>query len=265
MTSGIAGFFDDSHNNTSREKMFFNRLYLDLKLAAAHSGYALSVFTPEVDRDGFDVLLDDGDCNRRFQLKTKLKTATTVSWKIHKRILRPSIQNAVSLGFSLSPGGVGLEGGFITIEIDNEHDECPVIYRYTDIFIISAFADGLIRDPQNPYRRKQAQDLLAKLKQLGSGKDEISIPINLLLQVKNPHCVLAIAGMHSTGWPYCWFGGYINALNGGFRTDVEAKVESDVERGVVAHAQVATEELFKLLNESLERYQSDLPSIQEAD
>jgi hypothetical protein len=124
--SRLPEFFDDSHNNTSREKMFFNRLYFDLKLAAAHSNYALSIFAPEVDRDGFDVSLDDGDLDRRFQLKTVLKTAGTNSWKIHKRLLRPSLEYAQSLGFPQSPGGIGLQGCFILIEIDNENDECPV-------------------------------------------------------------------------------------------------------------------------------------------
>jgi hypothetical protein len=34
-------------------------------LEAARAGYHLSVFEPEVDRDAFDVFLDDGDNERR--------------------------------------------------------------------------------------------------------------------------------------------------------------------------------------------------------
>lgn len=264
MKSRLAEFFADRHNNTSREKMFFNRLYFDLKLAGAHSNYALSVFTPEVDRDGFDVSLDDGDLDRRFQLKTVLKTAGTASWNIHKRLLRPSLEYARSLSFPQSQAGVGLGGGVILIEVDNENDECPVTYRYTDVFIISAFADGLIRDPQNSYRRTQAKELLAKLIVLEAGKDDVAVPINLLVRVKNPHCLLAIAGMHSIARSYQWFGGYINALSLGFRTDNDAKVESGVDRYAVAHAQSAVEGLIELLNEKLESYRSDQPPIQEA-
>jgi hypothetical protein len=264
MKSRLAEYFDDRHNNTSREKMFFNRLYFDLKLAAAHRNYDLSVFAPEVDRDGFDVLLDDGDIDRRFQLKTVLKTAGTASWNIHKRLLRPSLQYAQVLGFSQSPDGIGLEGGFILIEIDNESEECPVTYRYTDVFVITAFAEGLIRDPQNRYRRTQARELLAKLGTRNTSKDDIAVPINLLVKVKNPHCLLAIAGMHSTERAYQWFGGYINALREGFRTDESAKVESDVEKLAVAHAQNAADELLGLLNEKFDMYGSDQPRIQDA-
>jgi hypothetical protein len=262
--SRLPEFFDDSHNNTSREKMFFSRLYFDLKLAAAHSNYALSIFAPEVDRDGFDVSLDDGDLDRRFQLKTVLKTAGTNSWKIHKRLLRPSLEYAQSLGFPQSPGGIGLQGGFILIEIDSENDECPVTYRYTDVFIISAFADGLIRDPQNTYRRTQARNLLAKLGGLSAGKDDIAVPVNLLVRMKDPHCLLAIAGMHSMARSYHWFGGYLNALRGGFRTDEDAKVMSNVDRAIVAHAQNAAEQLLELLSEKFELYGSDQPRIQHA-
>ncbi|MCU1276329.1 MAG: hypothetical protein JWO48_3760 [Bryobacterales bacterium] len=262
--SRLAEFFGDSHNNTSREKMFFNRLYFDLKLAAAHSNCALSIFAPEVDRNGFDVSLDDGDLDRRFQLKTVLKTAGTKSWDIHKRLFRPSLEYAQWLGFAQSPAGIGLEGGFILIEIDNENDECPVTYRYTDIFIISAFADGLILDPQNAYRRTQARNLLAKLGTLEKGKDDVPVPVNLLVRVKDPHCLLAIAGMHSVERSYQWFGGYLNALRGGFRTDENAKLESDVDRAIVAHAQVAAEQLLELLNEKFELYGSDQPRIRHA-
>ncbi|MGY3618114.1 hypothetical protein [Bradyrhizobium sp. USDA 10063] len=105
--SRLAEFFSDRHNNTSREKMFFNRLHFDLKLSAAHSNYALSIFAPEVDRDGFDVSLDDGDLDRRFQLNTVLKIAGTSSWDIHKRLLRPSLAYAQLLGFPQSQAGIG--------------------------------------------------------------------------------------------------------------------------------------------------------------
>jgi hypothetical protein len=86
----LAEFFADRHNNVSREKMFFNRLYFDLKLAAAHSNCALSIFAPEVGRDGFDVSLDDGDLDRRFQL-------ARMGTKGENRRYRIDYESAISL------------------------------------------------------------------------------------------------------------------------------------------------------------------------
>jgi hypothetical protein len=58
-------FLEAKVNSVSRERIFHNKLFFDLKLAAARAGYHLSVFEPEVDRDAFDVFLDDGDNERR--------------------------------------------------------------------------------------------------------------------------------------------------------------------------------------------------------
>ena len=54
-------FLNAPINSKTRERIFFNRLYFDIKLAAARRGYSLTVFEPEVDREGFDVVLDDAD------------------------------------------------------------------------------------------------------------------------------------------------------------------------------------------------------------
>jgi hypothetical protein len=257
-------FFADKHNNTTREKMFFNRLYFDLKLAAAHRNYALSVFSPEVDRDGYDVSLDDGDLDRRFQLKTVLRTSTTASWDIHKRILRPSSKSAEVLRFSQSQGGVGLEGGVILIRIDNTDAGCPVSYLFTDVFIIAAFAEGLIQDPGNSYRRTQAREALNKINTLGSGKDTVPIPINLFVEAKNPGCLLAMSGLHSTEG-YQWHGTFLGALDKNFRTDETSKIAATVPRETEAFAQEAAELLLKLTKDGpLAMFLSDKPRVQTA-
>jgi hypothetical protein len=73
----LRNFFNAPANTVTRERMFFHRLYADLTLAAARAGYPLSIFEPEVDRDKFDVLLDDADNQRRIQLKTFTTSAGT--------------------------------------------------------------------------------------------------------------------------------------------------------------------------------------------
>lgn len=259
----LTKFFEDKHNNTTREKMFFNRLYFDLKLAAAHRNYALAVFSPEVDRDGYDVSLDDGDLDRRFQLKTVLKTSATASWDIRKRVLRPSMECAEILGFSLSQKGVGLQGGVILIRIDNRSSECPVTYLFTDVFIISAFAEGLIHDPKDGYRRTQARKVLSKLHTLEKGKDVVPIPINLFVEVKNPGCLLAIAGFYSAEQSYQWYDAFLLALQKNFRTDDAAKIEAETGREAEAIAQEAAKLLLMLIGDGrFEMFLSDKLRVQ---
>ncbi len=55
---------------TTRERIFFNRLSFDLMIAAARVGYHLHIYEPNVDRDGFDIIVEDEDSTR--QLQTRL-------------------------------------------------------------------------------------------------------------------------------------------------------------------------------------------------
>lgn len=66
----LQAFLKAKVNSVSRERIFHNKLFFDLKLAAARARYHLSIFEPEVDRDAFDIFLDDGDNERRIQVKT---------------------------------------------------------------------------------------------------------------------------------------------------------------------------------------------------
>ena len=96
MTDTLRTFLNDPRNTASRERMFFNRLYFDLKLAAAARGYPLSIFEPEVDREGYDVVIDDADMQRRFQLKIFTHSFQTSVWSL--RFSRRIIAAARSLG-----------------------------------------------------------------------------------------------------------------------------------------------------------------------
>jgi len=59
----------------SREALFNHKLLYDLKLVAARAGYHLSVYFPDVDHEGFDIILDDGDNLKKIQLKTVVKNS----------------------------------------------------------------------------------------------------------------------------------------------------------------------------------------------
>src|SRR5579862_2551527 len=96
-------FLNASSNTRTRERIFFHRLYYDLKIAAAARGYHLGLFEPDVDRDGFDIVLDDRDQARQFQLKSATKSSKTNGWNTTLRFLRPlSMLDIERMGFELS-------------------------------------------------------------------------------------------------------------------------------------------------------------------
>jgi hypothetical protein len=213
----ISKFFKHPDNSGIREKIFFHRLYYELTLAAAHRGAFLQVFTPEVDREGFDIVLDDGEVSRRFQLKSFVKSARTASWKIQRRLLRPERRDAEALGFEFSPTGTGLGGGVILIKIDDSDDSCPVSYFYTDVFVLTALADEMIVS-KRPARARQARNLISELRQ-GRGREPVPVPAGVFFKIRSASCLLAAAGFHSTEETYLWGHKLLSALRQGFRMD----------------------------------------------
>jgi len=81
-------FLNASVNTKTRERIFFNKFYFDVKLAAGRRGYPLTMFEPEVDRGGFDVVLDDADTTRHLQLKSATRSSGTNQWVTTPRFLR---------------------------------------------------------------------------------------------------------------------------------------------------------------------------------
>jgi hypothetical protein len=205
-------------------------------------------FLPEFDRVGFDILLDDGYMGRRFQLKSYARSAGTAAWDIHKRLLRPTMGDAQTLGFELSPEGVGLGGGVILISIDDTIDACPVTYSYTDVFVVIALAEGLINST-NSYRCTQAAELLHKLSR-GTGRERVSVPLGVFVQMRSPSALLAIGGFHSCEDSYAWWGNLLAALRGGFRAQNTPFSAELVDRTTTAHAAHSAESLISLIDDS---------------
>lgn len=201
----LTKFLNEPLNYVTREKLFFNRLYFDLKLAAVRANYPLAIFEPEVDRDKFDVLLDDGDAERRVQLKTVLQSSSTTTWYSTKRFLRPDMVYGESLG--IPPAHCGVGGGFILIEVNDTDEDAPVSYSYFDIWLAMALDMGLLvvppastgrRGPGKPpkQRRQFAREFLAQLHD-GDARDDIAVPRQLFFKVKAADGLLALMGMHS--------------------------------------------------------------------
>jgi hypothetical protein len=162
-----------------------------MQIAAAHREYFLEVYTGETDQDGFDIIFDDRDVLRKFQVKTVISDSTTSCWGVHKTILRPLPEHAEKLEFEPSPEGSGTEGGVILMEVNCDNPDLKVDYYYTDVFILRAFDLNVIKVP------KSFKSFYHKL-QRGKSHDKIKVRKNILLNAKSPAHLLALAGLHST-------------------------------------------------------------------
>jgi len=245
-------FLNDSRNSQTRERMFFNRLYFDLKLAAAIRGYALSIFEPEVDREGYDIVVDDHDTERRFQLKTFTSSSGTSEWAVTKRFLLPPIPDNTVLGFETSPEGVGLGGGIIVTKIDDSGLDCSVSYLYTDLYLINALQSGLVQSKQSVRRTRilkwcrEFYTALHKTKHHG----KVKLRKSLFVEVKSADALLAIAGFHcaigarSPGC-YRWWDHYLDALKLHFQIGSDGYPIEEKEAAAQAH--VAAQMLLSVI------------------
>ena len=75
--SEIEQWLIEPRNSHAKESLLNNRLFYDVKLAAARRGYYLNTYFDDVDKDGFDVIFDDQDTLIKTQLKTVASTAPT--------------------------------------------------------------------------------------------------------------------------------------------------------------------------------------------
>lgn len=257
MTMSIADFCRAPSNSVTRERIFFHKLYFDLKLAAARRGYALNLFEPEVDRDAYDVMLDDGDTQRRVQLKTVLKSAKTAIWKSTKRFMRLEPVYGDKLG--MAPLDCGIGGGFVMIEIDDTDDDGRVSYRYTDYYVIQAMADHIIHE-KNSRRGYKAFGQPAKdradfaadfMREIHSGnaRDPIHLLPKHFIRAAGTDQLLTLLGLHSIGSIHLPCDRVMMALSKGFSVDFLGKPLSHVSLEAQGIAELAGNELLALSTE----------------
>lgn len=195
-----------------REAMLMHKLIFDCRLALAKLDSRLQVLTGEVDHNGFDVVFDDGDMWKRFQVKAVF--GSTASWDIHKRLLRPMSDIADYFGYEASPEGIGLGGGIILQELGvTKAGDLTVKYLYTDLDILRAFNLGAIKRKHG----KSHKAVTALFDQLRRGYGTISIPRGGFLEAKGPDELLALAGFNTCGGrPWVAWVRLVSALHGGF-------------------------------------------------
>jgi hypothetical protein len=153
-----------------------------------------------VDREGFDVVLDDGDRQRRIQLK--VVDGGTTSWNVPKRLLRPGYPLGVALGFRDDIEGEGVDGALVVTQYDPDAPELSVRYLMADAHTIKVLAEGWMPKARQLKGReagsqKTAGDFLDRLG-TGVGSELIGVPKGLLVEAKGPSELLALLGMHST-------------------------------------------------------------------
>lgn len=188
-------FFNAPSNSHAREAILMDRLCYDLKLAAARRGYYLNTYFDDVDKDGFDLILDDQDYIKKIQVKSLITSAATKTWGIHKRIVRPSIHLLDKLGIEPSPVGAGSEGGVVLIRFDPNKEDMGFEYFYTDAFVLLAFDVGILK--RNHKSKQDAIDECLKLQFHGVGSERLSVPKAAFLRAKGPTELLALIGLHS--------------------------------------------------------------------
>lgn len=200
--SSLISYLTAPANTTSREVLLAHRTIYELKLAAARRGYDLRTFVPDVDRDGYDVVLDDGDTSVRIQLKATFNDAAAPP-EIHKGLIRPTMYACDELGFESSPTGVGMGGGVLQQIVHVDGDDLQLSYRYTDVRILLAFHWELRSGP-----RRDARDNVIRSLKEGSGSSRVTLQPSLMVTPKNSDCLLALMGLHSNAESH-WHGSFL--------------------------------------------------------
>lgn len=190
----LADFLGDPVNSTSRERLLAHRLIYELKLASARAGVDLRVYEPDVDRDGFDLVLESEDALRKVQTKVVQRDATTNSWCIHKGFLRPDPWFSEHHGLQPTIEGAGMNGAILVMDLAYPDDELQVTYRYFDMLILTARELGLT--PTGAANEKKILPFLGELS-ADPLRGRISVPSWMFVSVKDTDSLLGLLGMYS--------------------------------------------------------------------
>ena len=207
MAMTLREYLAQDDNTHAREELLNHRLEYDLKLAAAcrgannpgepeARGYHLLSYYSDVDHDGFDLILDDRDLLRKYQVKSRVLPGGKPGWPVLKSVLRPLPWVSEALGFE--PGGPaaeGTQGGVILIDVTTPTDDTlEVAYHFTDVFVVQAIALGALPG-KAANTVGAAKNLLAELAE-GPSHDKVGVAAGLFVRAQTPGHLLALAGFH---------------------------------------------------------------------
>jgi len=181
-----------------------HRIAYELKLGSALSGWDLRAYRPDVDRDGFDMMLEQRSIVRMLQLKSVMHGAGTRRWCVRAHLLHPSRNRSERLGFPLPKVGLGdgLDGCVLLADIEPENDRITLGYRFFDLAVAAAHACG-----QTRLSGKLSDRSFEFLKDLRrrAGQGSVTVPAELFLKVPTAEGVLALLGMrtrYSGSWAH---------------------------------------------------------------
>lgn len=202
-------------------------------------------------------MLDDGDTQRRVQLKTVLKSAKTATWKSTKRFMRLEPVYGEKLG--LAPLDCGVGGGFVLIEIDDSDDEGRVSYLYTDYYVIQAMADHIIHEKlsRRGYKAfgqpaKDRADFAADFMREvhgSSARDPIQLLPKHFIRAGGTDQLLTLLGLHAVGDIHVPCDHVMMAVIKGFAVDLGGQPLTQVTPEARSIAELAGEELLALASE----------------
>lgn len=216
MNIDVKSFLNNARHTVIREKLVNYHLFYEFKLAGARNDNEILFSFPEIDKEGYDIVLDDGEIVKVFQLKTILTGVKTNSWEFQKQLLRPIKNNLSLLGFENIDQNIGYQGGIILIEVEATKETIKNFhYYYCDIFTLKAMECGLIL---NETKRKiiSASNVIKKLKSNGrfDRYEKIKISKGAFLKVANVDDLLALADLSSIKQDYrfwcMFFKSYLN-------------------------------------------------------
>jgi len=231
MKNELLMFFKDSRNSVSREKILNLKLIYDLKVAAAIRNYDLRVFIPDVDREGYDLILDDGDDIRKYQIKS-IVSAKTSSWDINKNLFRLPYYMIEKFNLTQSPETSGIGGGFVLIQADIRDSDIIFTYFYTDIYLILAMKYGLLKKSRLPSLNDVNKLLFSNIFS-GRGKDKVKLTKSFLVKAKGKEELLALMGMHSRFEGKYWINNFIGYLNDSKSKKVHQKLLEDIFKKII--------------------------------
>lgn len=204
MAKQLADFLDNSENSVSREVMLSHRVSYELKVGSALANFDLRVYRPDVDRDGFDMLLEQRSLTRPLQLKSRRKGASTGSWKVRSHLLHPSRIRSGYLHFALPRIGLGdgLDGALLVVEFTVAGDSLSIEYLYFDLAVAAAHTLGITAAPQRTV--DSATQLLSTLRRL-DGNGSVTIGAGMALRVPTAEGVLALLGFRTRFRGSFWY------------------------------------------------------------
>jgi|JI10StandDraft_1071094.scaffolds.fasta_scaffold714173_1 hypothetical protein len=183
-------------NSVAQEELLTLRLLYELKKAAAEREYHLKIFHPNIDFEGFDIIVDDNHLIGKYQIKSKLDS-TTKKWKIQRNMLFPTRKDAKHMQVGDGLMCSNFEKGVILIDAKESSKDFVLEFYYTDYYIIRGISYGLIKKPDRV--TKAAKGITQKL--FGENRrpsEKIFIGKHLFVKVKSAMCLLAICGFDNS-------------------------------------------------------------------